>query len=248
MILEMDCGNTLLKWRLLGDAGEVVLKGSADACESVLHALEMANKQIAFVRLVSVRSDEETAQLVSELSAALSLDVSVARSEPGLAGVINGYLEPERLGVDRWLALVAGYQLAPEGCLVLDLGTAITSDFVSADGRHLGGFICPGLGLMREQLQGRTRRIRYQATPLSVDDMNEPGKLTADAVERGCAQMLRAFVVDQLRLAQQLLGVKMQVFLTGGDAYLVSDLCPNAKHVDDLVFRGLALACPAIKE
>src|SRR3546814_4187176 len=78
-----------------------------------------------------------------------------------MAGVRNGYDDYGRLGLDRWLALLGGFHLASGACLVLDFGTAVTADFVAADGEHLGGFICPGMPLMRNQLRTHTRRIRY---------------------------------------------------------------------------------------
>ncbi|MNP49521.1 Type III pantothenate kinase [compost metagenome] len=56
--------------------------------------------------------------------------------------------------------------------------------------------------------------------------------------------MLRGFVLTQLELAQQYWGKDFVVFLTGGDANLVSGVVPDAKVVPDLVFVGLAMACP----
>lgn len=79
-----------------------------------------------------------------------------------MAGVRNGYADYQRLGMDRWLAIIGAYQLARGACLVLDLGTAITADYVNAAGEHLGGYICPGLPLMRGLLRTHTQRIRYE--------------------------------------------------------------------------------------
>ncbi|AEV65291.1 Pantothenate kinase type III, CoaX-like protein [Pseudomonas ogarae] len=56
--------------------------------------------------------------------------------------------------------------------------------------------------------------------------------------------MLRGFVLTQLELARQYWGKDFVVFLTGGDANLVSGVVPDAKVVPDLVFVGLAMACP----
>ncbi|WP_372438925.1 type III pantothenate kinase, partial [Pandoraea sputorum] len=134
----------------------------------------------------------------------------------------NGYDEYERLGLDRWLALVAGYHLARRACLVIDLGTAVTSDFVDLTGLHLGGFICPGIPLMRNQLPTHTRRIRYDdaAAERALVGLG-PGHSTAEAVERGCSLMLRGFVQAQLERARSYWGEHFDVFITGGDAGLV---------------------------
>ena len=55
--------------------------------------------------------------------------------------------------------------------------------------------------------------------------------------------MVRGFVADQVSLATELLG-DFDIYLTGGDAVMVSDLLPQARVCSDLVFAGLALACP----
>ncbi|MNF13156.1 Type III pantothenate kinase [compost metagenome] len=56
--------------------------------------------------------------------------------------------------------------------------------------------------------------------------------------------MLRGFVLTQLELAREYWGADFSVFLTGGDANLVSGVVPQARVVPDLVFVGLAMACP----
>lgn len=246
MILELDCGNSLIKWRLLDSDGLPAAGGVSDSTSQLLAVVSAYGAQLRACRLVSVRSDEETAALICGLQEAFDIDVECAQSAEFLAGVRNGYQDFARLGLDRWLAAVGAYQLAGrQACLVLDLGTAVTSDFVTADGEHLGGYICPGMPLMRRELGTHTRRIRYddavgQKALLGL----EPGRSTAEAVERGCALMLRGFVLTQLDVARNCLGESFRVYLTGGDAPLVSEVLPQAQLVADLVFRGLAEACP----
>lgn len=246
MILELDCGNTLIKWRLLDpDNSLAVAGGVVGSDEELLQAVQGMSVAPLACRMVSVRSDEETTRLVDSLQQAFSIQCQCARPALELAGVRNGYEQYERLGLDRWMALVAAYRLSQAACLVLDLGTAVTADFVAADGQHLGGFICPGMPLMRSQLRTHTRRTRYADTE-AVQALGslQPGRSTAEAVERGCSLMLQGFVQGQLALAAQLLGESFEVFLTGGDAALVAAMLPRARVMPDLVFVGLAIACP----
>jgi len=246
MILELDCGNTFIKWRLLGGgkaAAEV--GGVVESDQALIEGVREQAVQLRACRLVSVRSDEETAQLISLLEQAFAVECRAACSAVSLSGVRNGYEQYERLGLDRWLAVVGAYQLSRKAVLVIDLGTAVTSDFVGADGEHQGGFICPGVPLMRTQLRTHTRRTRYDSDEAAkaLDDL-VPGRATAEAVERGCLLMLRGFVSGQVAMAAELLGRDFDVFLTGGDAPLVVDVIPGARVVPDLVFIGLAIACP----
>ncbi|MFI8483398.1 pantothenate kinase [Pseudomonas sp. NPDC078700] len=246
MILELDCGNSFIKWRVVtGDRPQVVCGGVVGSDEELMLALEDNAVHVAACRLVSVRTDAETLQLVESINQRFNVECVCATPVIELAGVRNGYEQYQQLGLDRWLALVGAYLQASKACLVLDLGTAVTADYVSKNGEHLGGFICPGVPLMRNQLRTHTRRIRYS------DDVAEraqqksgPGRSTAEAVERGCALMLQGFVSTQLQLAHEYLGDDFVVFLTGGDAAFVVDMAPGAKIAPDLVFKGLAAACP----
>lgn len=252
MILELDCGNSFIKWRVLPRVGigAVIASGVADNGEELIAALaDRFSQQLSACRLVSVRADDETRLLCAALSKRFAVDCQVATPAQVLAGVQNGYLDYQRLGLDRWLAVVGAYSLEQGACLVLDLGTAITSDFVGADGVHLGGFICPGMPLMRNQLLTHTRRIRYDnAAAERAGDSLVPGRSTAEAVERGCRLMLRGFVNTQIELARQQCAGDVAVFLTGGDAAMAAEWVPAARVVPDLVFIGLAIACPVAGE
>ncbi|MEB0044384.1 MULTISPECIES: pantothenate kinase [unclassified Pseudomonas] len=247
MILELDCGNSFIKWRVLDvDAKRVFGEGAVDsdfALQESLKALE--GLALTHCRLVSVRTADETSALVSLLAESFGVIVACATPAREASGVRNGYSEFERLGLDRWLAMVGGFHLAAGACVVLDFGTAVTADFIARDGEHLGGFICPGIPLMRNQLRTHTRRIRYGdfAAERTLESL-APGRTTVEAVERGCLLMLRGFVIAQLDLARGYWGEDFSVFLTGGDAGLVSEIVPEARVVPDLVFVGLAMVCP----
>ena len=247
MILELDCGNSFIKWRVIAGEGGVRLAGGVVESDQVLidalRAIE--GLQVQHCRLVSVRNEDETHRVMAALVDELGVQPVCARPSQLLAGVHNGYEEYERLGLDRWVALVAGYHLAGGACVVIDLGTAITSDFIAADGQHLGGFICPGMPLMRGQLRTHTRKIRYDDSAAEHAHASlAPGCNTVEAVERGCTLMMRGFVMTQLESATRLWGEGFTLFLTGGDADLVKDVAPQARVVPDLVFVGLAIACP----
>lgn len=248
MILELDCGNTLIKWRVLNPKTHKAT--SVQAIRGIEELLPQVTQQdilltsLDWGRLVSVRSDEETQAIIQAMHQQLGIAMAVAKPAAQLAGVTNGYQEPQRLGMDRWLAVLGAYHHTQGPCLVIDLGTAVTVDWVDQQGQHLGGFITPGLPMLRTQLQLHTRRVRY-----SVEEAQqalhslEPGTSTGQAVERGCLLMLRAYIEKQIGSAQAQLGAKCSILVTGGDLEIVADL-PAVQSVPDLVFQGLAIACP----
>ncbi|MBA4728081.1 MAG: pantothenate kinase [Pseudomonas sp.] len=246
MILEVDCGNSLIKWRVLDSCSGVVAAQGASSCAAGLlgELGSLVHLRILRARLVSVRSDQETMEICTRISDALSVHVQSAAPAKELGGVINGYLEYERLGMDRWLAMVGAFQLKRDAMLVLDLGTAVTADLVDAQGVHLGGFICPGISLLRSQLHAHTQRIRYSMDEAPAASCTlEPGRTTVEAVERGCLSMLHSFVSTQIRQAGDRFGAAFSVYATGGDAGLIKDI-GQVQRIPDLVFRGLAIACP----
>ncbi|MFC6337693.1 pantothenate kinase [Pseudomonas sp. CCM 7891] len=247
MILELDCGNSFIKWRVLeSDKVRVFAEGVVDSDAALINGLRsFVTLALKHCRLVSVRASEETSALVAALVDNFGIAVTCAAPSRHMAGVRNGYEDFERLGLDRWLAMLGGFRLASGACLILDFGTAATADFIAADGEHLGGFICPGMPLMRNQLRTHTRKIRYDdASAERALESFVPGRTTVEAVERGCTLMLRGFVLTQLELARSYWGSDFSVFLTGGDAELISDAVPGARLVPDLIFIGLAMACP----
>lgn len=219
MILELDCGNSFIKWRVLdADVRRVAGEGVVDSDLALLESLKaLKGLALKFCRLVSVRTPEETHALIALLTQAFGVSVACAAPAREMSGVRNGYEEFERLGLDRWLAMLGGFHLASGACLVLDFGTAVTADFIAGDGEHLGGFICPGMPLMRNQLRTHTRRIRYGdvAAERALESLI-PGRTTVEAVERGCSLMLRGFVLTQLEMARSYWGDDFTVFLTGG--------------------------------
>lgn len=247
MILELDCGNSFIKWRVIHAVDAAITGGGiVDSDQALVAAIgALPALRLAGGRMVSVRSEEETTALCALLQQAFAIDVKVAQPVQEMAGVRNGYEDFQRLGMDRWLGALGAFHLAKAACLVIDLGTAAKADFVAADGEHLGGYICPGMPLMRSQLRTHTRRIRYDdASAERALGSLAPGRSTVEAVERGCVLMLQGFARTQVEQAQALWGDDFTIFLTGGDAPLVHEAVPQARIVPDLVFVGLAMACP----
>ena len=229
LILDVDIGNTRTKWRL-GDAC-----GASAGIDAP--ALPAAPERI---RIACVAGDR--AQIAERFLTAYGVSAEFADSTSELAGVICGYEEPARLGVDRWLACVAAWNAVEGSVVVVDLGTAATLDFVTEDGRHLGGYIVPGLGLMATALARDTAGVRV-AGDLAPE--LGPGRSTAQAVRRGATAMLVDFIEASVaRFAKECRDTPL-VALTGGDAGLLADRFTFQPRLEpDLVLDGLALALP----
>lgn len=223
------------------------LKGS---CSQLSEMFEEIAKHfiIGPERLIfaSVRSCAENKKLIATVQCRYSSIIcyEVTVSDYAL-GVQNGYLIKEQLGLDRWLGVVAAYNVSgKKACVVIDAGTAITIDLVDSAGQHLGGYICPGFTLMREQLQAKTRKIRYEqesSVTSAINQPERPGVSTLECVERGCFLMIADFLQAQLARSRSLIGEEHCIYLTGGDGELFASVLPSAQLVPELVFFGLAL-------
>ena len=160
----------------------------------------------------------------------------LVRSTALACGVRNGYTCPEKLGVDRWVALIGAHHAAPGPCCVADCGTAITFDAIDADGIHQGGLIAPGLTMMREALARGT-----QGLPLV--DSNSQSRLgldTAAAIAAGTRLAAAGLIELGLNETAQRLGSQPRLLLTGGDAPRVAtELRIPYELRPDLVLEGL---------
>jgi type III pantothenate kinase len=162
-------------------------------------------------------------------------------------GVTVGYLEPWRLGVDRFVAAVGAHQLLPGVAVcVVGVGTAMTLDLIGANGRHQGGVIIPAPTLMVETLLARTHGIRRRARGGAQGAVGLFGRSTRAGVLQGSLYAAAALIDRAVAEAQVLLGRRPLVVLTGGESSAVR---PHVQSpcvgVPDLVLRGLALLSQA---
>jgi type III pantothenate kinase len=248
LILLLDLGNTRLKAAMLGPRGDLRPLGEAnhrevgmkDALASLLADPGTGANERALC--ANVAGDAAGRALEAGLRARGGGSVGFLRAEREAHGVRCGYPEPARLGADRWAALLGARGLSDGACLVVDAGSALTIDAMAPGGRHLGGWILPGLGMMVGALLGQTGDLAalHQASrPCGSADFPCD---TGPAIDEGA----RLAAAGAVRLARQRLELRCReparLFLAGGDADALAVLMPGVELVPDLVLRGLARA------
>lgn len=147
------------------------------------------------------------------------------------------YPDPNQIGADR-LANSAGV-LSRHGApaIVIDFGTAVTFDVISAAPAYTGGVIAPGLGAMSEYLSRRTALLPHieLAEPTSAI-----GKSTVHAMQVGAVIGYRGLVREIIAQIRKELGGNPRIVATGGDAALIARGLPEIDAVDpDLTLDGL---------
>jgi type III pantothenate kinase len=250
-ILLVDIGNTRAKWAVLKGthitaARAVVHAGKPAALQRLVRALPRVQGAVA----VSVAGPKLERALAAALRSRFGIATQYIRSTRSAAGVRNAYRDTWRLGADRWVGVVAAHALLPRRpALVVNIGTALTVDLVSADGLHLGGAIVPGPSTMIASLLAGTHGIRRRARgargagrrPRSVFAAD-----TASALEAGALFAAAAFIDRALQEARQALGAKPVLLLAGGAAGALQPYIKSAvRAVPDLVLLGLAVFATA---
>ncbi len=250
MIVALDLGNTRVKWavhpggtpvadRILG-SGAV----APEAIESLPGHWSAWGLPDEVVACSVAGSVAEAA--VERMAHSLAVPLRLLRPVAQAGGVSNLYGAPASLGADRWAALVGARARVGPGvpALVVDAGTAMTVDALSADGRFLGGLIVPGHDLMCASLARGTARLpsasgRYVPFPRSTDDAIVSGALQAMA---GAILRTRQAMLDAGEGAPALL-------LTGGSAPLLAPLLEGlaVRQVPLLVLEGVLVLAAEVR-
>ncbi|WP_146908192.1 type III pantothenate kinase [Arenimonas daejeonensis] len=240
MIWLLDLGNSRLKvapWQPGTGLGEVQAwaHGAADFAPSMqrwLAGVQAGDR----CWLASVAGSELTAG-VAEAVASRGHAATRARTRPECAGVRIAYAEPSRLGVDRFLGLLAAHARGDGPWLIVSAGSALTVDLLDGAGQHRGGVIAPSPEHMRAALAARFPALAFaggEASDFAAD--------TADALAGGSLGAALGLVERSHRQATRLLGRPPRLLISGGGgARLAEGLEIESEPVPYLVLEGLAV-------
>lgn len=243
--LAVDVGNTRLKWALYVAArpGAELLLHGAVFLETIDQLAETDWKPLPrpASMLGCVVAGEGVKRRVSEQIEDLwHLEPRWAVSTATAAGVSNSYDHPNRLGTDRWVALIAARQRVlasgvPRAALVVMVGTAVTVDALDDEGRFLGGLILPGFGLMLRALEMGTAGLKAPTGEVVDFPTN-----TSDALMSGGAHAIAGAVERMHRRLLARSGQQPMLLMTGGAAVKLASITDLPfETVDTLIFEGL---------
>ncbi len=238
MILLIDIGNSCIKYAVLN--GNELESGSrsdyADDALSNEWCAELTQSPDA-IYLVSVASKAINDSLIDMCFEQWGIVPVRLVTTHECAGVVNGYVTPETLGVDRWAAMVGAYQLIDGAVLVIDCGTACSADLIDSDGRHQGGAITPGVRMMQQSLYSGTARINRSAIK---GDTTALGISTSGCIHLGINLAVSGFIERMHKKSVDLVGDRVTVIMTGGDApSLLAHLNIDVRYEKELVFLGM---------
>jgi len=232
--LLIDVGNTRLKWTLADDHGLIlpVQALAHDGDPAALIEWLPVPDGVIEAWIANVTGEAAGERLSAALAVRHRIGARFARPVDGHAGLKLAYEEVGRLGVDRWLALLAIWTRERAASCVASAGTALTFDAVDDGGQHLGGIIAPGLLTAQTTVLGATR---FAASGPSQQFTRGLGRDTDACVRQGALHACAGLVE---RLADRHPGPR---YLIGGDAAtLLEHLSGDWRLAPDLVLEGLA--------
>lgn len=237
MILTVDTGNSRTKWGVFDDSGQLQQAGAVDNHD--LAQLLRDWSALAGVRraVISSVATEAVSGQLERICETLNLSPHWVSASAAACGVRNDYKEPEKLGTDRWAAVIAAWNEYHAACIVASVGTALTVDALSGDGELLGGLIVPGLRMMNVSLSTGTAAVgdisgRWSDFPVR----------TSDAVHSGALAAMGGAVRHMRSLLEAREGQTPYCLLGGGDAdALATTLDFPLQLAPHLILKGLFL-------
>lgn len=240
MHLLIDVGNTRIKWVFITDEFNHQVKihsGSIQDLSLFICSIEICTTKVLLAAV------NQTTELTKLLMSSGFKSVSIAYSQANQQGIENSYQQPERMGVDRWLAMIAAHNggfFTDTGCgkIVVDAGSAMTVDVLNEKGLHLGGYIVPGLAMAQAALFSNAEQVNRYVEPSQLAALNsnnaELGKNTVQCVEYGVVSQLIALIKS---VVSQYPDYKLIV--TGGDGELLAGFLDDCMVDSNLVLKGL---------
>ena len=241
MNILVDIGNSRLKWVFEhdGEFTEMQSLAHTDNIEDCLLQAWVGIDEPDRVAISNVAGPEITARLTSLMEKLwLGVEIMYAQAQAESFGVKNAYPDPELLGVDRWLSLIAVRRDYILPAVIVDCGTAITLDVLDDQGNHRGGLIAPGLNLMKQSLQQGAHNLDFYSDQLSVGLSNSTDAAIHSGTVYSVVGMIE-FVVNKLLASE---GQEVTLIMTGGDAELLAQHLDHPAIVEpNIVLQGLSL-------
>jgi type III pantothenate kinase len=247
MLLAIDVGNTNLTigafdraklvahWRL-----RTVLDQTADEWGILLRNLfGLSGHDIARVDGVIISSVVPPLDLSLAAMAPRYFRSEALFVNPADAGLTMLVDQPSEVGADRVVNCVAAFQKYGGPCVIVDLGTAVNFDVVSARGEYLGGVITAGIGISIAALFSKTARLPMVA-------FREPERLigtnTVACLQSGFYYGSLGMIDGILERLIRELGAEAKIVATGGQASLIARGSARVQHVDaHLTLEGLRI-------
>jgi len=234
LVLAIDAGNTRVKWGV-HDGGKWNPCGALPTAEGSRLDEQWKSIESGVKAIASNVAGDSVERALREACDARGWPLVIIAALPAQLGVANGYRDHRQLGPDRWAGLIAAHRAHRGPKLVVNAGTALTVDALTADGRFLGGLIVPGPALMRRALEWGTAGLRLTEGRFHAFPASTPDAITTGAIQAcvGAIERMRAAMTGDGFAPEN-------VILSGGAAPEIAPHLPGGAILEEnLVLDGL---------
>ncbi|MDY6065293.1 MAG: type III pantothenate kinase [Finegoldia sp.] len=251
MLLAIDIGNTnivfgvfndenlVFEWRISTDKNKTSDEYGL-LFKQVLAYSNIKDDNVGQIIIGSVVPDL-TSTIVRAMSRYFKIKPMIVDSDTYI-GIANKYTNPEEVGVDRLINCVAAFNIYKGASLVVDIGTAISFDYINENGEYLGGAIAPGLGIAAQALFSKTAK-------LPKIELEKPesfiGTTTEQSMQSGLVNGyigLVDYLIEGMLKEKQKSESDVNIIATGGFSKLIMQSSRYIKKIDKmLTLEGLKI-------
>lgn len=251
MLLAIDIGNTnivfgvfnnndlIFEWRISTDKNKTSDEYGL-LFKQVFEYSNINDEDIDQIIIGSVVPDL-ISTVVRAMNRYFNIDPLIVDTDTNL-GIVNKYTNPEEVGTDRLINSVAAYNRYKSAAIIVDIGTAISFDYINENGEYLGGAIAPGLGIAAQALFCKTAK-------LPKIELEKPehiiGTTTEESMQSGLVNGyigLVDYIIEKILEEKNKTEDEVKIIATGGFSKLIMQSSKYIQEIDKMItLKGLKI-------
>ncbi len=241
--LLIDIGNSAIKTALCKNSKLFLIKNIDNDIKSFRKILINNYKKYNINKIIftSVIGNKVLKNYINILRSIFDCPLIEFKSTKKLLGVKNAYLIANNLGSDRWAGIVGSYLKYKKPLCLVDCGTAISIDYVSNSGQHIGGYILNGVNNYKLSFNNvyHLKNIKFQNI-YSFSNL-KPSKSTKEGIEKGYTLMVVSSIEKSFRDFCKTQSKKPLLIISGGYGHIISkQLSIRNQYDPNIVLMSLA--------
>jgi len=241
MKILIDIGNTTTSLGLWKN-NKLSMTNNIENNKLFITLKKYLKRDIDEILFTSVIGTKENKLIIDRLKKIFKSNIKQIKSSSSLLGVSNGYIQPKKLGDDRWATIVASSLLHEQPLIIVDCGTAISIDVVSAKGIHLGGYILGGFDGYSRSFKNAYHLKNIKIKEGVASQKKYFPKKTEDGITEGYLLMVISAIENTYNQVKKNQNTPPKLLISGGYGKIISKrLSVKNKYEPDLVLKSIGL-------